>query len=186
MIVPDNYMAVFNATTYVTEISVDTPELTPIINITLYIDNVFFQNPQLVFLSLIRSNLVQSAFKFDVRDTGGDESFINFEQIDFGVTNPVDPDVTPIIVIERTIVYFDNTLLDDTPLPVTLDFDLSAVVVSRPGLDPDPGAVNVASLGIVTINPPPGKTIAATTTTANLGALALVPVASFPGPRLFR
>ena len=158
-------MAILNATTYVADITVDTPLLTPIIHITLFIDNVFFQNPQLVFLSLVRNDLVQNTFKIDVRESVTEpEDFVNFEDIFFGATNPTDPDITPVIVIERDIVYFAEPP-PDIQLPITFDFDISAVVVSRSGSGvPGPGFTELQSLGIVTVDIPPGKAIAATTT----------------------
>ena len=155
-------MATFNATLYSANISVDTPLLTPIIRISLYIDNVLFQSPQLVILSMIRNDLIQNTFRIDAREATGD--FVNSEDIFF--FPPVDASATPTIVIERDIVYFaDPTLNNVIQLPVTYDFDITAVIVGRTGTNIPGGFIERQSLGVVTLTMAPGKATATTTTT---------------------
>ena len=86
------------------------------------------------------------------------EDFVNSEDVIF--FPPVDASATPTIVIERDIVYFAEP---PTDLPVTFDFDITAVIVGRTGTNIPGGFIERQSLGVVTIYP--GKGIR---TTANL------------------
>ena len=58
-----DYMASLNATTYVAEITADTPFGTPVLYLSAVIDGSAYTSP-FISLSIIESNLVERVFKF--------------------------------------------------------------------------------------------------------------------------
>ena len=60
------FNAVFNATTYVAEITADTPPGTPVLYLGAVIGNQDFIN---IFLTLVETDLVERVFKFPNRQT---------------------------------------------------------------------------------------------------------------------
>ena len=116
---------VINATKFVADILNETPLGTPIIQFTAKINNVYFNNPQSVQLSIVRNDLVETTFNWE---TGGKD-----ETIIYGDSNPA---TTPTITIERAIIFAQN--LDSAQVPSTLDFDIEVLVVARLGTGVNP------------------------------------------------
>ena len=60
---PADYMAYLNATTYVAEITADTPFGTPVLYFSAVVDGSAFTLP-VVLLTLVENNLVERVFTF--------------------------------------------------------------------------------------------------------------------------
>jgi len=86
------YTASLNATTYVAEITADTPFGTPVVYFSAVIDGSAFTSP-FILLSTLENNLVERVFTFP--NGRNDEQYI---------PNPTSNTIT----IENQIVYSDN------------------------------------------------------------------------------
>ena len=140
-------MVSLNATTYVAEISADTPFGTPVLYLSAVIDGSAFTLP-VVFLSFVENNLVERTFKFP--NGQNDEQYI-------GLTP--DP-TTNTIIIENQIVYSDDPR--NTPsgqilltLPATFGMNINLVVFDSAASIPNLEERSVRVF--VTVNPPPGE-----------------------------
>jgi len=147
---PADYMASLNATTYVAEITADTPFGTPVLYLSAVIDGSAFTSPY-ILLSIVESDFVERVFKF----ANGEN-----DQQYFGPTP--DP-VTNIITIVNQIVYADDPRNTPTPAPgqppptVTLPqtFGMAINLVAVDIVAPVP--VDRSVRASVTVNPPPGE-----------------------------
>ena len=142
---PADYMASLNATTYVAEITADTPFGTPVLYFSAVIDGSAFNLP-LILLSIIENNLVERVFTFPNGQRG--EQYI-------GLTP--DP-ATNTITIESQIVYSDdprNAPQGQSPptLPATFGMSINLVAVDTVTQVP----VDRSVRAFVTVNPPPGE-----------------------------
>ena len=88
-------MVSLNATTYVAEITANTPFGTPVLYLGAVIDGSAFALP-VVFLSFIENNLVERVFKLP--NGQNDEQYIG----------PTPDPITNTITIENQIVYSDD------------------------------------------------------------------------------
>ena len=148
---PADYMASLNATTYVAEITADTPFGTPVLYFSAVIDGSAFTTP-LILLSIIENNLVERVFTFP----NGQRS-VQY----IGLTP--DP-ATNTIIIENQIVYSDdprNTPEGQLPptLPTTFGMDINLVAIDTfgGGVGGTPDPVDRSVRAFVTVNPPPGE-----------------------------
>ena len=140
-------MVSLNATTYVAEITANTPFGTPVLYFSAVIDGSAFTTT-IVFLSFFENNLVERVFKLP---NGQD-----YQQY-FALTP--DP-ATNTITIVNQIVYSDdprNTPQGSTPptLPATFGMNITLVAVDT-AANP-PVVVDRVVRAFVTVNPPPGE-----------------------------
>ena len=148
-LVPADYMAYLNATTYVAEITADTPFGTSVVYFSAVIDASAFTSP-FILLSLVQSGLVERVFKFP--NGQNDEQYIGL------IPDPV----TNTITIVTQIVYFDdprNAPEGQRPpaLPITLEITINLVAVDTVGGGGTPVPVDRNARAFVTVNPPPGE-----------------------------
>ena len=146
---PADYMAYLNATTYVAEITADTPFGTPVLYFSAVVDGSAFTLP-VVLLTLVENNLVERIFKL---------SNGRIDQQYFGLTP--DP-ATNTITIVNQVVYSDdprNAPLGDRPptLPATFGMSINLVAVGTAGGGGTPVPVDRGVRAFVTVNPPPGE-----------------------------
>ena len=141
-------MVSLNATTYVAEITADTPFGTPVIYFSAVVDASAFTVP-VIFLTVGRNGRVERVFKFS--NGRNDEQYF---------TPPTPDPITNTITIVNQIVYSDDPRnapegQSPTTLPATLEMFITLV-----GFDssaPMQGTVDRSVSAFVTVNPPPGE-----------------------------
>ena len=147
---PADYMAYLNATTYVAEITADTPFGTPVLFFSAVISGSAFITP-VFLLTLVENDLVERTFKFS--NGRNDQQYLGLAP---------DP-ITNTITIVNQVVYSDDPL--NTPpgappssltLPATFGMTITLVAFdTAPGTTPVP--VDRSVRAFVTVNPPPGE-----------------------------
>ena len=138
-----DYMASLNATTYVAEITADTPFGTPVLYLSAVIDGSAYTSP-FISLSIIESNLVERVFKFP--NGGNNQEYC-------GLTR--DPATNTFSIVNQ-VVYSDDPRSGPTSvtLPRTFGMSINVGVVDTVG---PPNPVDRDVRAFVTVNPPPGE-----------------------------
>ena len=139
-------MASLNATTYVAEITADTPFGTPVLYFSALIDGSAFISPFVLF-TLVENDLIERVFKF----SNGRNS-----QQYVGLTP--DP-ATNTITIVNQVVYSDDPRNTEPPysLPATFGMSINLVAIDTAG---STGSADRDVRAFVTVNPPPGEPLA--------------------------
>ena len=140
-------MISLNATTYVAEITADTPLGTPVLYLGAVIDGSAFALP-VVFLSFVENANVERTFKF----SNG--------QNDVQYIAPTPDPTTNTITIVNQIVYSDdprNAPQGTTPPTLPAVFGMSINLVAIDSAANPPVAVERSVRAFVTVNPPPGE-----------------------------
>ena len=117
--VPPNYDVVINATEFSGNAVVNVTLGMPVIRFKVTINNTFFQDPDAVIISVVRSAQTDAIFKLENGD--------NTESI----IDPASglPPSTAVIDIERAVVYFSDPP-DTFELPALFTFDINVAVTT--------------------------------------------------------
>ena len=104
----------------------------PVISFTTIINNTFFQDPDVVTISVVRSD--QTAEIFSLLENGANSE---------SITNPASG-LPAVITLERAVIY-SNAPPPTIELPATFDFDINIAVVKG-------GLIEAAqALGVVVV-----------------------------------
>ena len=137
------FNAAFNATTYVAEITADTPLGTPVLYFSAVIGNQDFMN---IFLTLVENDLVERVFKFPDYPNGATSQ--TFVLTPNSGSNTI---VTQIQYVDDPRNVRDGS--DPVTLPATYGMNINLAA-----LNPITTTVEDRSVrAFVTVNPPPGE-----------------------------
>ena len=137
------FNAAFNATTYVAEITADTPRGTPVLYLGAVIGNPGFTN---VFLTLVETDLVERVFKFPDYPNGAiSQTFV------------LTPSAGSNTIVTQ-IQYVDDPRnirpgSDPVTLPATYGININLAALN-------PSTATIVDRNVrafVTVNPPPGE-----------------------------